>query len=333
MNTVTRVGAYGACVALAFGAAFGVGNAFEPLRDGESSSGHGHGEAADSPGPAPSADAAAVGGLQVSERGYTLVPQSAPPVAGTTGDFRFRILGPDGTPWTRYEQAHEKDLHLIVARRDLSGFQHVHPVLGADGTWSVPLAFPTAGDYRVFADFVPAGDPGGGLTLGADVAVPGGDYRTTPLPAPARTAAVDGYTVTLDGDLTTSESTLTLSVARDGIPVTDLQPYLGAYGHLVVLRQGDLAYLHVHPQGEPGDGTTPAGPGIGFHAQAPSAGTYRLYLDFRHEGVVRTAEFTVTVGAGALPAAPTSPASIPATPLPGGSPASEGEPGHGGHAH
>ncbi len=95
-------------------------------------------------------------------------------------------------------------------------------------------------------------------------------------------------------------------MAKDGEPVADLQPYLGAYGHLVALRQGDLAYLHVHPDGEPGDGTTKSGPEITFNSEAPSAGTYRLFLDFRHGGVVRTAEFTVVVGGG-QPAAPASP--------------------------
>ncbi|HSA48901.1 MAG TPA: hypothetical protein VLH10_02155 [Yinghuangia sp.] len=334
MNTVTRVGAYGACVALAFGAAFGVGSAVEPVRDGKRS-GHGHGETA-AASPDGGAEPAAVGGLQVSERGYTLVPQAEPLRVGVAEDFRFRIVGPDGAPWTRYERSHEKDLHLIVARRDLSGFQHVHPVLGSDGTWSVPLTFAEAGDYRIFADFVPAGDPAGGLTLGADVSVSGGEYRATPLPVPARTAEVDGYTVTLDGELTTADSLLTLSVSKGGVPVTDLQPYLGAYGHLVALRQGDLGYLHVHPQGEPGDGKTAAGPGIGFHAQAPSPGSYRLYLDFQHEGVVRTAEFTVTVGASAQSApqpSPASPTSVPATPLPGNSPSGAGEEEHGDHAH
>ena len=78
--------------------------------------------------------------------------------------------------------------------------------------------------------------------------------------------------------------------------MTDLQPYLAAYGHLVALRAGDLAYLHVHPAGAPGDGVTPAGPGITFYATAPTAGDYRLYLDFQHDGVVRTAEFTVHAG-------------------------------------
>jgi hypothetical protein len=86
------------------------------------------------------------------------------------------------------------------------------------------------------------------------------------------------------------------AVLGDGQPVTDLQPYLAAYGHLVALREGDLAYLHVHPEEAPGDGRTPAGPEIVFTAQVPSAGTYRLFLDFRHGGRVHTAAFTVATG-------------------------------------
>ena len=210
---------------------------------------------------------------------------------------------------TRYTRSHDKDLHLIVVRRDLSGFQHVHPALGADGTWTIPLAVPAAGEYRAFADFQPAGHPQG-MTLGVDVAAPG-DYQPVPLPAPTRTATVDGYTVRLDGDLTAgTDSKLTLSISNDGQPVTDLQPYLGAYGHLVALRDGDLAYLHVHPDGAPGDGRTPAGPQISFYADVPTTGTYRLYLDFQHAGQVRTAEFTAVAG---TPTAPPTPAAGPST--------------------
>ena len=97
---------------------------------------------------------------------------------------------------------------------------------------------------------------------------------------------------------------LTLSVSRDGKPVDDLQPYLGAYGHLVAVRASDLAYLHVHPMGEPGDGTTASGPDIAFHTTFPSAGAYRLFLDFQHRDVVRTAAFTVNVSEAAQASAP-----------------------------
>ena len=119
-------------------------------------------------------------------------------------------------------------------------------------------------------------------------------------------------------------SKLTLSVSKGGAPVTDLQPYLGAYGHLVALRDGDLAYLHVHPDGTPGDGRTVAGPQVTFFAEVPSAGSYRLYLDFQHTGTVRTAEFTAVAGA---PAPTTEPAGQSAPPAPSVS-AGHDEDGH-----
>lgn len=232
------------------------------------------------------------GGLMVSQRGYTLALAQPTLPAGDEAAVRFRILGPDGTPVADYTESHGKDLHLIAVRRDMTGFQHVHPRLDTRGTWTVPLDLSEPGEYRVFADFTTAGDdlP---LTLGADLSV-AGIYSPRPLPAPSTTAQVDGYTVALDGALIPGEeSELTLSVRKDGQPVTDLQPYLEAYGHLVALRDGDLAYLHVHPAGSPGDGSTAPGPEVTFYAIAPSGGDYRLFLDFRHDGVVRTAEFTV----------------------------------------
>lgn len=181
--------------------------------------------------------------------------------------------------------------------------------------WSVKLTLPEAGAYRAFADFAPEGGPD--LTLGADLRA-GGAYEPGQPPAPSRTSTVDGYTVTLDGDLIPGKSSrITLRVGRDGRPVTDLQPYLGAYGHLVALRAGDLAYLHVHPDGEPGDGRTQPGPEITFYAEVPSRGDYRLFLDFQHGGVVRTADFTLHAGQGAAP-----------TPAPSTGPSEPGEHDH-----
>ncbi|MFE2041352.1 hypothetical protein ACFXAZ_10545 [Streptomyces sp. NPDC059477] len=230
------------------------------------------------------------GGLSVSEGGYTLQFDSTILSTGVQ-TVTFRVIGPDGQPVTEFTPEHEKELHLIAVRRDTAGFQHVHPVMDRKGTWSVELAL-EPGDWRFFADIHPAGHDGA-MTLGIDASV-AGQYDPRPLPGETRTAHVGAYTVTLDGELTPGEaSDLTLTVSRDGRPVTDLQPYLGAYGHLVALRVGDLGYLHVHPEGAPDDGTTEPGPEITFMATAPSGGTYRLYLDFRHADGVRTAEFTV----------------------------------------
>lgn len=232
------------------------------------------------------------GGLMVSQNGFTFALTDAVSELGENVPVRFTITGPSGEPVTEYDVQHDKDLHLIAVRRDFVGFQHVHPTLGADGIWSVDLDL-TAGQWRLFADFKASGaEP---LTLGTDLLVHGA-VSAPPPSVETRTAQIDGYTVTLTGKLTPgAEAILTLSVSHDGEPVTDLQPYLAAYGHLVALREGDLAYLHVHPDGAPGDGTTPPGPEIVFHTSIPSTGIYHLYLDFQHHGVVRTAEFTVHV--------------------------------------
>ncbi|MEO3861941.1 hypothetical protein [Acrocarpospora sp. B8E8] len=226
------------------------------------------------------------GGLQVSERGFTLVPEKTTLAPGQETAFRFTVVGTDGRPVTAYKIEHEKYLHFIVVSRDLGHFQHLHPELNDDGVWSVPLKLPSAGTYRAFADFTP--NPGMNITLGMDLFAPGA-YTPEPAPPTSRTATVDGYTVTLAGDLVPgAASMLTVNVTKDGKPVADLQPYLGAYGHLVALRAGDLAYLHVHPET-----TKTAGPAITFHTEVPSPGGYRLFLDFQHGGTVRTADFTV----------------------------------------
>jgi hypothetical protein len=297
MSTPVRLALFAAALAAVFGLALGAGSLTGPVGPAsaeEPMAGHAPaGAPHEEEGDHDTAGAVAVPkGLQTTQDGYTLaLDRTALPVA-PSAEVGFRILDPHGEPLTRYETSHDEDLHLIAVRRDLAGFQHVHPDLAADGRWRTTLAL-TPGEWRLFADFVPAG--GDGLTLGTDLSV-AGDYAPEPLPSPARTAEVDGYTVTLSGDLVPGEeSELTFGVTRDGRPVTDLEPYLAAYGHLVVLRDGDLAYLHVHPTGEPGDGRTPPGPEVRFATTAPSAGTYRLFLDFRHGSVVRTAEFTAEV--------------------------------------
>jgi hypothetical protein len=309
MNAGVKLGAYGIGLLLIFGVAAGAGKVVGPDNKPAAPAAANHGDQGAESHVDPSAerhgdtaaeshsDTAAEGehmpgGLQIAEDGYRLQVVSRSLAEGAAKPFEFRVLGPDGKALTSYKTTHDKDLHLIVVRRDLTGFQHVHPALGSDGIWSVPLSVPEPGPYRVFADFQPAARADG-LTLGADVVAPG-DYQPRELPAPSRTATVDDYQVGLDGELRPgSASSLTLAVSRHGEPVTDLQPYLGAYGHLVALREGDLAFLHVHPQE-----SAAAGPQITFMAEVPSAGTYRLFLDFQHGGTVHTAAFTAFAGGG-----------------------------------
>ena len=102
----------------------------------------------------------------------------------------------------------------------------------------------------------------------------------------------------------------------------------------MALRVGDLAYLHVHPDGAPGDGKTQRGPEIVFYATVPSTGSYRLFLDFRHGDTVRTAEFTLGTQAPAATGVPGSGAPTPGVSAESGAsgaPGSSGSDGHGGH--
>ncbi|MFJ3670717.1 hypothetical protein ACIPSE_30085 [Streptomyces sp. NPDC090106] len=298
MRAGLKISAFAAALAATFGTAYGVGRGVDPLVTESAPAPHErHAESPPAEEHAGHEESPAAGGLQISEGGYTLDLETPRVAAGHRSELRFAVRDSAGRAVTAFQREHDKELHLIVASRDLGTYRHLHPARAADGTWSIPVELPRAGGYRVFADFTPAAEGAENLTLGADLAV-SGDYAPQPLPAPDATATVDGYRVRLTGGLTPdAASELKLTVSRDGRPVTDLQPYLAAYGHLVALRSGDLAYLHVHPNGEPGDGTTKAGPEISFTATAPSGGTYRLFLDFRHEGKVRTAVFTVRAGA------------------------------------
>lgn len=301
MNTATRLGAYGAGLVVVFGGAFVAADAVVPQstvsnwtneakgHDMNSTTG-GHGGHSTS---ASTQASAAVPGVTSAHGGYLLTPVSAPAQARRTGDLSFRILGADGQALLSFATSHEKELHLIVVRTDGTGFRHVHPTMGDDGTWSLPWEWAAAGTYRIYADFVPdvdgAAEP---ITLTRTVEVAG---RLTPAPPEAtNTATVDGYTVDLTGDAVAgSSSELTFTLSKNGEPVTNLEPYLGAFAHLVALRDGDLAFLHVHPEGdEPTTGET-AGPDVGFLAELPTPGRYFLYLDFQINGKVHSAPFVV----------------------------------------
>ncbi|MFJ6101267.1 hypothetical protein ACIQHY_09730 [Streptomyces sp. NPDC092359] len=327
MNTGVKITAFAATLAATFGTAYGVGKGIGPVAE-PAKAGHGEhaaarpgttGEEAPKPGKAgghagheeggtkgtaPAADLP--GGLQVSDGGYTLALETPVTPAGKSV-LKFSVKDAGGKKVTAFTTEHGKELHFIVASRDLTTFRHLHPVKAADGTWTTPVDLPAAGGYKAFADFKPAAPGAKGITLGADLSVPGG-YAPKPLPAVAPTATVDGYQVRLGGTLDPGKAgELRLTVTKGGKPVTDLEPYLGAYGHLVALRDGDLAYLHVHPnEGGPG-------PDVSFTATPPSAGTYRLFLDFQHEGKVRTAAFTVTARAAGAPAKAPAPTSDEAT--------------------
>ena len=218
-------------------------------------------------------------GLAVSEHGLTLKLARTRAAPSKRFDLVFRIADANGETVRDFDVEHTKRMHLIVARRDLTGFQHLHPTQASDGSWSVPVELNDPGVYRVLADFSTGGKP---RTLGTDLTVDG-DTRSRRLPPAVKSADVDGLQVarTTSHAKAGQDAELTYEVTRDGEPVA-VEPYLGAQGHLVALREGDLAFLHVHPDADR----------FRFTSRFPSAGGYRLFLQFKTGGRVHTAAFT-----------------------------------------
>ena len=278
-----------AAVAFVFGSAVLIGDLVGGDSEGHGGESGGHAAGGEEPDP--------VRGLSVSENGMKLELEQSELPRGERSELRFRIVESDGAAARDFEVEHEKRMHLIVVRRDTEGFQHLHPSMAADGTWSIPLKLDEAGSYRVFADFKRDGE---NLTLASDLAVDGTAAWAEIPPANATARSGGGYDVRLEGDPSAAgqESELGFEVTRDGKPVA-VDPYLGARGHLVALREGDLAYLHVHPVeggggghgGDHGSGEVDAGP-IAFATEFPTDGRYRLFLQFQVDGEVETAAFT-----------------------------------------
>lgn len=275
MSGLARVGAFAVALSALFAGAVAVGYAVGPLDRGSTSAEPSHEEE-----PAPEHGGHAAPAVEA---------QSSPPAAHglaltilRRSPLTYRILAPSGRALRSFDVLHERPMHLIAVRNDLSAFHHVHPTLRR-GTWTVDLDL-SPGPYTLFADFSSGGRR---AVTSAPLDVPG-SWVDRPLPSVSTAADAAPYTVTLDaGELRAGEpATLSFRVERDGEEAA-VDPYLGARGHLVVLREGDLAYLHTHAEEDE----------LVFETAFPSAGRYRAFLQLSVGGTVRTAAFTIEVPA------------------------------------
>jgi hypothetical protein len=273
---------FAAVLAVLYAAGFAAGH----IIGADPPGGHGEAEAAHGGGGGGHEQESVAHGLSGTENGLRLAVDARTITPGRSQDIAFSVLDERGAPVTAYDTTHTKRMHLILVRRDLTGFQHLHPSQDEAGVWHARTTIEQPGSHRLFADFSPRGTK---TTLAGDVRV---DGRADDEPLPAaepRATTEDGYEVRIDAGNASAgeESTLAFSVVEDGREVAT-EPYLGAGGHLVALREGDLAFLHVHPTERPGT--------IAFDATFPSAGRYRLFLQFKVDGAVQTAAFTHEVG-------------------------------------
>jgi len=242
-------------------------------------------------------------------RDYRLDVKASPAalVAGRPFHLTLRVTHPDtGKVITSFETVHDKQYHLFIVGHDLQTFQHLHPALQPDGTWAIDVTVPTPGYYRILSDFVPTG--GAPQFLGRTLVTANFDgdldsQRASLAPDVVFSKRAGSITANLTFEpriLTAGEFghlQFELTDAQTGQPVTDLQPYLGAFGHTLILSEDLLDSVHSHPTDwlEGGIATGLGGPRVTFEGYMPRPGRYRSWTQFLRNGELNTVSFTFEV--------------------------------------
>ena len=205
---------------------------------------------------------------------------------------------PTGEPIREFEYVHEKPIHLLIVSNDLANFDHIHPELTDDDSYEVSYTFPRAGRYRMWADY----------------SLPGEAPR------------VDSFDVIAEGPAfapkkkTESPKSLALKLvpqqpvrAGEDIPLTfqlsgnldSLQPYLGAWAHVILVSKDLKIFAHVHPSERAAASVHthaifgPSPREIRIVTSFPKAGIYKLWAQVQQAGEVLTFPFLLNVAPGA----------------------------------
>jgi hypothetical protein len=240
---------------------------------------------------------------------YTLSVTTEPRAvkAGQKTKFRIAIRHPlTNEPVTQFAEVHDKLFHLFIISRDMTQFFHEHPVLEKDGSFTIEHVIPTAGQYLLFSDFMPVG--GGPQMIASPIVTAGfeGDIASSApnlKPDASFVKTANGVTVDLQIDpsklIAGEEADVPIHFEdeKTGAPVKDLQRYLGAFGHAMMLSEDMTEHVHAHPAEmlEGTNITSGGGPDLVFHALFPKPGFYRMWVQFQRNNVLSTVPFTFRV--------------------------------------
>lgn len=228
--------------------------------------------------------------LHVPDRVEYPLEMSQSPERLNPGDsvtLTFRVLDPaTGRPVKRFELVHEKLMHLFVVSENLQFFEHVHPEIQPDGSFRLTTRLPNGGMYRLLADYYPFGSV---PQLTIETLYVSGDCppaKIAPSLAPSQSKNLTA-SLRLDPEkpLAGLESKLFFTLN----PADGLEPYLGAWGHMLAVSEDLVDLLHLHPFLADG------GASVQFNVLFPRPGLYRIWTQFQRRGVVNTVSFTVPV--------------------------------------
>jgi hypothetical protein len=210
-----------------------------------------------------------------------------PPIAGAPTTLRLMIHTHDGGMVREFDTVHEAEVHLIVVRDGLDEFAHLHPDVDDHGNLTVTHTFPAPGTYRLFVDYQPTGH--GPAVAAGQVTVPGPARPIPPLApdVPGRVTA-DGLSADVTVGTRDGGTDIRFALSADDRPVSDLRPYLGGLGHLILVQEGARHYVHVHPAGgDAAHGT------LGFEAHVPEPGLFKGWLQVSRPDRLHTLPFVL----------------------------------------
>ena len=269
------------------------------------------------------------GGAKLTNAAYKAEFKAEPTEikAGEPAALVFTVKDAQGNTVRDLPEVHEKPMHLLVVSKDLNEFYHVHPEPQADGTYRVSHTFPAGGDYKLYADYTPQGSKQ--IVDQIPFTVVGNTRRAVALKEDtSNTKTVDGLRVTMQPDKPLragEELMLNFAVADEDSkkPVTDLQPYLGALAHFVIISEDGQEFLHAHPMektemsaehggmnhdatphshptGAKTNDTKASASEVSAHTTFPKAGLYKVWAQFQRNDRVITVPYTVRVGVGEM---------------------------------
>ncbi len=218
-----------------------------------------------------------------------ITPSQSPVKAGQPVTLSVNISN-NGQP-VALELVHEKKIHLITVDESLNWFNHTHPEQQADGHYKLTTTFPAAGKYYLFSDFK-VSDANATINR-QELMVTGNVVTNRVKDAEKLISAIDGYNLTLvkSGEFKTNKpQTLAIQIEKDGKALTgkELQPYLGAPAHVMVISRADIEFLHIHAAS---NDKYP----VYTKTHFTKPGWYRLWVQFQTNGKVHTADFTINV--------------------------------------
>jgi hypothetical protein len=242
-------------------------------------------------------------GMSAGKKPYSLSVVDFPQHGKAGNPFELKLQVKDSKADSiqkDFQIVHEKKFHLLIASEDLGWFVHEHPVMQADGTWTIQMTFPAAGKYWIYGDVAPAGKSSQLLVTQINVMhgpKPTWDGKLVPSMGPSMVSGVSATIKPLDEPVPVGKNTIleVQLLTADGKPVLDTKPWLGAAGHMMIIHQDGQTVVHSHPKEDAETVAVQKKGKFRFMGRFPKPGLYKAFAQFDHQGEIKTFSFVLDI--------------------------------------